>query len=174
MPLYLVRWPDLSACLISAEDEDDLVLELDAIGDPSCAIWVEYEGPICIEFAVRCVEFDFVGNQQGGKLKPEHFVFTGLDRLLLEDHCIDVVSDPLGYLTAAVAEFAFPHVWAVIVRKGEEEVTREELREALVNDLGPLIDCHNAEEGEETPKSAQAKRWALRSRRLDTRGKPNP
>lgn len=42
MPLYIVRWPNLSASLIQADDEDHLQELFDEIGDPGAAIWEEY------------------------------------------------------------------------------------------------------------------------------------
>jgi hypothetical protein len=50
VPLYVVRWANLSASLIRAHDEDHLQQLLDEIGDPGVAIWEEYEGPVWIEF----------------------------------------------------------------------------------------------------------------------------
>ena len=34
MPIYLVRWPDLSAALVKASSEDDLVEILDEVANP--------------------------------------------------------------------------------------------------------------------------------------------
>src|SRR2546428_5341402 len=49
MPLYLVRWANLSAALVNARDEDQLVDILDEVGDPSGAKWQVYRGPLHIE-----------------------------------------------------------------------------------------------------------------------------
>jgi hypothetical protein len=40
-----VRWQDLSAALVSAADEDDLVDTLDELANPDGATWTEYKGP---------------------------------------------------------------------------------------------------------------------------------
>ena len=34
MPIYLVRWPDLSASLVRARHEDDLIDTLDQVANP--------------------------------------------------------------------------------------------------------------------------------------------
>lgn len=50
MTLYLVKWSDGSSALITAEDEDHLVLLLDQLDDPGEASWIEYDGPLWLEF----------------------------------------------------------------------------------------------------------------------------
>lgn len=50
VPIYLVRWPDLSVSVIQAKDEEHLQELLDHLADPSLAIWVEYDGPLWFEF----------------------------------------------------------------------------------------------------------------------------
>lgn len=54
MPLYLVRWPLLSASLIQAENEDELIQHLDEVGDPSVCTWEQYDGPLWIDFELPC------------------------------------------------------------------------------------------------------------------------
>src|ERR1700751_4581355 len=49
MPLYLVRWANLSAALVNARDDDHLLDILDEVGDPSGAKWQVYRGPLHIE-----------------------------------------------------------------------------------------------------------------------------
>ena len=50
MPIYLVRWPDRTASLVRAHDEPHLESLLDEVGDPSSAIWEEYDGPLWLDF----------------------------------------------------------------------------------------------------------------------------
>ena len=50
MPFYIVRWPHLQASLIRAQDEDDLVYQLDESGDPRGCKWEVYDGPVWIDF----------------------------------------------------------------------------------------------------------------------------
>lgn len=58
MPLYIVRWANLSASLLRADDEGHLQRLLDEIGDPGAAIWEEYDGPVWIEFEPKRRETD--------------------------------------------------------------------------------------------------------------------
>ena len=39
MPLYLVRWPDLSASLVSAENDEHLLDILDQVDNPEGCEW---------------------------------------------------------------------------------------------------------------------------------------
>jgi hypothetical protein len=49
-PIYLVRWPNLSACLVRAHDERQLKHMLDEIADPGVCEWQVYRGPLWVEF----------------------------------------------------------------------------------------------------------------------------
>src|SRR5690242_5075790 len=53
MPLYLVRWPDLTAAIVSARDEDDLMDVLDETANPEGCTWSVYRGPLYVEFALN-------------------------------------------------------------------------------------------------------------------------
>jgi len=50
MPLYLVRWPALSASLVQADNEDDLLDMLDQVADPGGCTFEVYSGPLWIDF----------------------------------------------------------------------------------------------------------------------------
>jgi hypothetical protein len=50
MTLYLVKWNDGSSAIVTAEDEDHLFDVLDQLGNPHEASWVEYDGPLWLEF----------------------------------------------------------------------------------------------------------------------------
>lgn len=50
MPIYVVRWPDLSASLVRAHDEEDLLDILDQVANPDGCQWSVYEGPLFIDF----------------------------------------------------------------------------------------------------------------------------
>jgi hypothetical protein len=52
MPLYLVRWPDLSATIVRADDEDHLTDLLDQVASPTDAAWMEYDGPLWIDIEI--------------------------------------------------------------------------------------------------------------------------
>jgi hypothetical protein len=50
MPIYLVRWPDLSASLVRAPSEEHLLDILDQTANPEGCEWEEYDGPLAIDF----------------------------------------------------------------------------------------------------------------------------
>lgn len=78
VPLYIVRWANLSASLVRAHDEDHLQQLLDEIGDPGVAIWEEYEGPVWIEFEPprrksESGKFEIAGDFHG-ETEPQDFL----------------------------------------------------------------------------------------------------
>lgn len=71
MPLYLVRWPNLSAALVKAESEEDLIDKLDQVENPEGCTWKVYKGPLHIEFEIP-VKVRMEGSEDPAKpLKPE-------------------------------------------------------------------------------------------------------
>ena len=50
MPIYIVRWPDLSASLVQAEGEEHLLDILDQVGNADDCEWSIYDGPLFIDF----------------------------------------------------------------------------------------------------------------------------
>jgi hypothetical protein len=67
MPIYLVRWPDLSAALVKASSEDELVEILDEVANPDGSTWSVYRGPLFLEFSLP-VRFDV--KDRGGRAGP--------------------------------------------------------------------------------------------------------
>jgi hypothetical protein len=50
MPVYLARWPGMSASFVSARNEVDLLDTLDQVDDSEGASWTLYQGPVWIYF----------------------------------------------------------------------------------------------------------------------------
>jgi hypothetical protein len=50
MTLYLGKWEDNTAALVTAEDEEHLFDVLDQLEDPNAASWVEYDAPLWLKF----------------------------------------------------------------------------------------------------------------------------
>src|SRR2546426_6261306 len=50
MSIYLVRWPDLSASLVPADGDEQLLDILDQVGNPDDCEWNIYDGPLFIDF----------------------------------------------------------------------------------------------------------------------------
>ncbi len=71
MTLYLVRWPDLSCTLVTAQDENHLGYLLDEVGNPVGCRWTEYDGTVRIDFHLRVRSRMDGPGQAGGPLSPE-------------------------------------------------------------------------------------------------------
>ena len=107
MPLYLVRWANVSAAIVHAEDEDELGMILDELGDPGAAMWEEYEGPLWIEFSPKW-------RQRDGKFEIDDSDFseeTGVSEVL---HASVAATDTGEEMYRELAERLFPHLHAAI------------------------------------------------------------
>lgn len=66
MPLYIVRWPDLTCHLIQAENTSELFWTLDIMGDPTECKYQIYTGPVCIRLELPF----FLQEQEGAEPSP--------------------------------------------------------------------------------------------------------
>jgi len=81
MPIFLVRWPDLSAALVRAGSEDALIDILDEVANPEGCTWSVYCGPLFIEFSLP-VHFQVKDRgDQAGPLHPEDVVMEDVSGL---------------------------------------------------------------------------------------------
>lgn len=140
MPVYLVRWPDLSAALVRATSEEELENALDEIDDPEGCEWNVYRGPLFIEFALP-VPFEV--KQRGparAPLEPGD-IAVGEVSALLEGYALQASipeGDTAYMMVEAVLRRAFPHVFRAL-RKDDGEPTELELREAVAGELQALV-----------------------------------
>jgi hypothetical protein len=72
LPLYLVRWPDLTASLIRASSEADLIDHIDEVGDPGACTWHEYRGALWVDFRLNAEVH--VEASVPGRPRPEEVV----------------------------------------------------------------------------------------------------
>src|SRR5207248_11107682 len=164
MPIYLVRWPDLSASFVQAEGEAHLLDILDQVGNPDDCEWSIYEGPLFIDFRLP-VEWTVQGDRQRTPVAPEQVVLGDVDRLangnVVEAIELSLADADDGYETGAeVLRVAFPKLHALIERCSETggEVDREvalpevDLREALYAELERFLrgSCRRAISGRKT------------------------
>ena len=140
MPIYLVRWPDLSAALVKASSEDELVEILDEVANSDGGTWSVYRGRPFLEFSLP-VRFDV--KERGGRagpIPPEDIVVGDVSGLH-EGAWLNVEigeADAGGDMSDAVEQKAFPHVYKV--RHGrDEDPTDDELREAVRAELDTLV-----------------------------------
>src|SRR2546425_11945635 len=80
MPIYLVRWPDLSASLVQADGEEHLLDILDQVGNPDDCEWNIYEGPLFIDFRLP-VEWSIQDDRSGTPVSPQQIVLADVGRI---------------------------------------------------------------------------------------------
>jgi hypothetical protein len=133
MPLYVVRWPNLSAALVRAADEDELVDHLDQLSSPTGCTWRVYNGPIHIEFELP-VEFDDI--REGGAKTTTDVVLKKFDGLWEGTFdCHVPLTDNGMEMWRQVKQFAFPNISAVFDDPTGAGPTEEQVRAAVHGDL---------------------------------------
>jgi hypothetical protein len=114
MPLYLVRWPSLTATLISARSEAELIDTIDEVGSPGACTWSVYRGPLMIDFKVP-IEIEINEKMDGLTRASDVRV-----RPLETDDCefLDVVEpdscDAASEMREAILRQAFPVLGGVL------------------------------------------------------------
>lgn len=83
MPIYLVRWPDLSASLVRARDEADLIDTLDQVANPEGCEWTVYEGPLFHDFRLPAA-WRIDDAHPGEPVTPTQVVVEDVDRMATE------------------------------------------------------------------------------------------
>lgn len=146
MPIYIVRWPDLSASLVRAEGEDDLLDILDQVGNPDDCEWSVYNGPLFIDFLLP-VEWSIQDDRRSAPVEPDQVIIGDVGRLaagnVVETMQLRLAEGNDGYETGMeVLRLAFPKLHAAIERfsdgesiDGEEALPEPELRKALYAEL---------------------------------------
>ncbi|MFC1482332.1 hypothetical protein ACFL51_00850 [Myxococcota bacterium] len=146
MPIYMVRWPELTVSLVSASDEKELRDRLDEVADPGGCTWEIYEGPLWVDFELP-VKVD-LGDRKDKRrpLSPENVkIDTGE---LAQDPSRLVMSDggsgDTGYeMCEQLREFAFPALHRALEdapRGDHEALDPESLKAAVTEDLQTLIE----------------------------------
>jgi len=151
MPIYLVRWPDLSASLVRAEAEDHLVEILDQVANPEGCEWSVYEGPLFIDLRLPA-EYSIRDERPGEPISPDQIVVGDLGPMakesVLETIELSLAGGDDGFDTGdAVLRKAFPSVHAAIERLHASEEGAEwegilpeaDLREALHAEIARLL-----------------------------------
>ena len=151
MPIYLVRWPDLSASLVRADDEDHLLDILDQVANPEGCEWSVYEGPLFIDLRLAA-EWSIRDERPGEPVSPDQIVVGDLGPMAkkpaVETFELSLAEGDDGHDTAvAILHKAFPTVHAAIERFHASDETAEpddvlpeaDLREALHAELARLL-----------------------------------
>lgn len=142
VPLYLVRWPDLSAALVSAANEDVLVDILDEIANPEGCTWTVYRGPVFIEFNLNAtVGIDRKGEDRDRPLEPGELRTGDVSRICQRDvmsAAIPSHSDTAYEMVEALTRTAFPALHKVVDTAGET-IPEKKVRDALRQELDLLV-----------------------------------
>jgi hypothetical protein len=142
VPVYLVRWQDLSAALVSAEDERELVATLDELADVEGVTWSVYRGPLWVELEVPvALTFADRRGREGAPLRSSE-VRLG-DTAELRPGALDAsaaASETGRAMVEEVYRRAFPRLHRVLYGGGEPGGAA--LRSALEAELRRLVDAH--------------------------------
>lgn len=117
MPIYLVRWPDLSASLVRAPDEDELLDILDQVDNSEGCVWSVYDGPLFIDFRLP-VEWSVEGDRSDQPISPDQIAVGKIGRLaegLVSAIQLSLADGEDGCDTGAeVIRRAFPELQAAV------------------------------------------------------------
>jgi hypothetical protein len=141
MPMYLVRWPDLSAALVTAANENDLMDILDQVADPTGCMWTRYRGPVFLEFRLNA-ELDVErGDNEGNRpLQRGELQVGDVSALCQRDTLTAAIpeADAATEMKEAITQFAFPALHAVL-EAAEEEASEADIRAAVDKDIDLLL-----------------------------------
>jgi hypothetical protein len=154
VPLYIVRWPNLTVSIVRADDEQDLIDTLDEVDDPGCAQWEEYDGPLWVEFASP-FDVKTEGAEEDAPLRPQDLEVSIPPHLLEPkmypgDILVPATSDSDTYdeMTREIVDRLFPHLSAVLNDVADAQFdgrplarsdAKKQLRDALSRELEPLL-----------------------------------
>jgi hypothetical protein len=164
MPLYLVRWPDLSASLVRAENGEHLLDILDQEANPEGCEWSEYDGPLAINFQLPA-RWSIKDERPGEPTAPSQVIIEDVGPMipqhLVESLEVSRAGGDEGHdMCEAILEKAFPRLQAAAeqFRSSEEAAEADfllpeaDLRKALHAELARMLKA--------TWRHAQVKRGA--------------
>jgi len=147
MPLYIVRWPELSFSLVRAHDEIHLIDILDEVADPGSCRWAVYKGPLFLDFELP-VSYDLIHeNEQGGPMEKGPIKDIKLKRVPPMERYPEFKLTGHGEETyyamvRKIIKFAFPHLSEFLANSEDEledgPVDPKGLRAALLKELEEL------------------------------------
>jgi len=148
MPLYLVRWPDLSASLVSAKNEEHLLDILDQEANPEGCEWSRYDGPLAINFRLPA-ECSIKDERPGEPVAPSQVVVEDIGPLARQ-HIVDSLEVTLAGgdegqdFGEAVLQKAFPLLHDAVEKfrsrdEAEAILPEADLRKALHAELTRML-----------------------------------
>ena len=151
MPIYIVRWPDLSASLVRAGSEEELPVILDQLANPEGCEWSPYDGPLFINFRLPA-EWSIRDERPGQPVAPDQIIIGDVGPMahghVAETMELSLAEGDYGLDTGtAVLRLAFPKIHAAIERLWESDkgvecegvLPETDLREALHAELARFL-----------------------------------
>ena len=152
MPLYLVRWPELSASLVRADDEEQLLFILDQVANSEGCEWSVYEGPLFINFLLPA-KWSIQDKNADGPATPDRIIIDDLNLMsgkpVTETMQLSFSDSDDGYDAArSILRTAFPSVHKATEKliqncddydELERGIPEAELRNALHAELTRLL-----------------------------------
>ena len=134
MPLYLVRWPTLSAALVKAASEAELLSMLDEVGNSEGCTWTIYRGPLYLEFSLP-VDMKLNHPEEAkGPIAPDEITLAKIGALRERQMDVAIAGADAGYeMMMEIARRCFPAVHELWDRI--EEPSEEKIREAVMTEL---------------------------------------
>ena len=142
MPIYIVRWPNLMASLVEAQDEEELVYRLDEVGDAGGCRWKEYHGPLWVDFELPVQAVMPSGNADRPWTMDE-IEFDGTEKLISDPWHLESSlpeGDTTSEMSEAIRAFAFPALGEALRSSVGDEFNSEELKQAIREDTQPLLE----------------------------------
>ena len=141
MPLYLVRWANLSAAFVNARDEDHLVDILDELGDPSGAKWQVYRGPLHIEIELP-IDIEVTGKDGRARSLADLKVTQCPEELEMDSVIFGAPNSDTGAeMLDGIWKFAFPNLFHAF-EKNDWSLSQDQAKEAATKDLDVLVQAH--------------------------------
>ena len=141
MPLYVVRWPNLSAALVRAAHEEQLLDILDEEGNPNGCRWAVYDGPLFIDIelaaSIHVDEADDEPDETGMPLDPARIQLVGVDDLAARKVSVARIRDAGetgDEMIHEICRFAFPATAAAMWDGESYEIDPADLERALRED----------------------------------------
>ena len=145
MPSYVVRWPMLSAALVRADDEDDLLDQLDEQANPQNCRYEVYDGPLFVDFNLNA-KLNIKRRSKTNVVLDEDIKLDSME--IFEEGPMEVIAGECETgeeMCEEVLRFAFPNTHEAYWDEMRDEpdatdpLQRAELEQAVVKDSMELV-----------------------------------
>jgi hypothetical protein len=116
MPLFIVRWPNLSCSLIKANDRDHVLYLMDELGDITGAQISLYEGPVFLDFTLPTDKpYPIKDGVDHAPLTSDDIEIGDISRIAAGEFPVEIpCCDTGGAMLWAIRAAAFPHLHAAL------------------------------------------------------------